>query len=346
MSDAIVERLKAEEAELEKEFYKKEEELEQDSETGKDVTPDELDEGEVPFGTVKPEDTSDDDEEDSSEEESSGGKRVSWKKRFVNFKATADRNLHDLRVENSHLRVMIAERDTEIADLKKKAYKLESEIAKLQVADTSTSIKDLLSDEEKDIIGPEFMVVLDKVLASRKPETKEVSIESKELKDELEQLRKERLERARLEEQKLYEDSSERMKNRLRSLIPDWDAVDADPDFGKFLEGTDEISGVSRSNLLGYAIQNGDVAGVARFYNEFLALKPRSRKEILSEKITPKGGGSNNRPVEKGKKIYHISEYETFMDDVTRGEWRGREKEAKKIELMFDRAFQEGRVTQ
>ena len=146
----------------------------------------------------------------------------------------------------------------------------------------------------------------------------------------------------------MEQDEADDFRQRLVAAIQDFEVIDLDQNFGEYLKGVDTASQMPRLHLYRQAIQSRDVLGVARFYNEYRETRPKSPEEFLEEQVVPEGDAAGPVSPEvnsnAGKKRYHISEYESFMDDRTKGKWRGREKEAIKLEKMFDKAFMEDRM--
>jgi hypothetical protein len=127
-------------------------------------------------------------------------------------------------------------------------------------------------------------------------------------------------------------------------MVPNLAEVDEDPAFAEYLGGTDEASGMTRMDLFSHAVSVKDVAGTARFFKEYAQAKGQ-KESFLDEHIMPEGdGATQDDPSKLAKKRFHISEYNKFMDDRAKGRWRGREKEADKLERMYDEAYIEGRL--
>lgn len=265
----------------------------------------------------------------------------SWKKRFTNFKATADNTIFKLRKENAALKsdiATIAERNevilSELVELKKKASsKMKEE-----------SFNEVFTQEDVDLLGPEAIDVFKR--AVKKVSNPEENEELKVLKDEVRQLKQEKIRSLKKEQEDVDHEEFSGLKVKLAKLVPDWEEIDVDPNFLTFLDELDEVELVPRKELFSSAVQSRRAKNVATFYNEFKSQRPLKKDDILSKKITPVGNGGAPMNTEKdnNKKTYTIEEYNKFMDDYTKGRYRGKEKEAKLIESKFDKAFLEGRI--
>lgn len=327
MSD-ILKRLEEEEKEAEKLLY---EDTDEESQENQERVSSDTD--------GYPEDADDKAEVDSSED----GKQVrtSWKKRFTSYKASTDQTIHQLRQE-------IARRKDEEEDLKEQVRTLSQQIISMRKEEKKSPefLEDLVSKEEAELLGPEAVAVLKKFAAKMVDKTQD-NPEVNELHKELAELREERKREKKRREEEEQRLDIQAFKEKLVRAVPDFDDIDPDPKFGEYLEGIDDASGMPRRSLYVTAIHGRDVLGVARFYNDFRKTKPKSRNEILEEGVSPEGRAAESVQLDdrrESKKRYHIADYEKLMDDYTKGIYKGREDEFKRIEKRFDKAFVEGRV--
>ena len=329
--DSILKKLEREEKEAEKLLYG-------DQDTGEEVKDAEPDgesenalEAEAPDGN---------DDQPAGESK----KRTDWKNRFTRYKASTDLTINQLRTERAQL---VSETD----ELKKRMSEMMTKIQALeaQQADLVDPTDGIISPEQEELLGSEAVAVLKNIAKGMLNQAKEgQKPEVDSLKRQLAELQQKREEdtrrTAQMEEQQQMQD----FKKRLVKAVPDFDSIDTDVKFGEYLEEVDEASGLPRLHLYKTAIQGRDVLGVARFYNDFRGTRPKRKEEILEEAITPEGNAADvtgNLDIKgQPKKRFHISDYEAFMDDQTKGMYRGREKEAKQKEMMFDKAFVEGRI--
>ena len=313
----IFEKLEREEKEAEKLMFNTEEEIEQGGEP----------EVEVKSEPIVVEDVTPHQED--------------WKKRFTNFKATADNTIFQLRRDNASLKNDIATLSERNEVVLSELVELKKQISKQKKED---SFNDLFSKEDEDLLGPEAINVFKK--AVKKVVPSEDSDELKGIKEELKQLKQDKVREYKKNQEALETESFDRLKSNLNSLVSDWEDIDTDPQFLKYLEEIDELEGMTKKELFASAVQSRKAKLVAPFYLEYKAQKSPNKEEILKKHITPVGtkGGSVNMDNDNKKETYSISEYTRFMDDVSKGLYRGKDKEAKQKEMIFDKAFMEGRI--
>lgn len=281
----------------------------------------------------------DQDEDESDETEVDKKSRVSWKKRYANYKASTDQTIFRLRQTVADRAANIAELEEKIEELEEKFNTLKSEA--LEKVDP---FEGLITPEDEELIGPEAVEIIKKI-AGNKPKDDRYD----ELLKKVKQMEKEKREKAKAEAKGLQVESMNQLKKVLTKLVPDWQRIDVEKPFEAYMKDVDPVSGRLRSELFSTAIANRDVERVASFYSNYQSLKPKSKKDILASKVTPVGSKAS-RSDDSGKeseKMYSMEEYSKFMDDVAKGKYRHtkelREK-AKKIERQFDRAYADGRL--
>ena len=333
------EKLKREEEEAMEAFYGKKEEVKETVEDQDEDTEDNSADAEETSSLLQDSLTKDEVDEvpakDDIETPSSPEKNVSWKKRFTSFKASADSTIYELRRES-------AQKSHRIATLLEDNDSLKKEISKLEakISGSVDPYQGVFTVEDEEVIGPEAVQIIKKAMKAQGSSNPQVE----KLMSELEELKKEKREKLKDEYDSFKAKSLEDLKAKLSSQVSDWPILDTDPKFGEFIKGIDPISGSPRSKLFSSAIESGDVANVARFYKEYKALRPKSKEEILAAKVSPVSGGGETSEGKPNTKIYSINEYIRFMDEVARGKWRTRQKEAQLIERKFDLARVQGRL--
>jgi len=320
----IMEKLKAEEAEAEKLMY------------GSEENPSEV---EAPS-------TEEEGYEDAPEEESvevaetpeKKPKRENWKKRFIGYKSSTDETLRKQRET-------IYEQEQRISELEARVEQLQAENVKLQQAlPPEDEFKDVFTEDDVNLLGEEALEAMKKAARAVKPQVKSQDPEISELKREVAEWKAKEARRRELALQKDKEARDIELRERVKHLVPNYEEIDVEPAFGDYLQDLDEASGLVRFDLFKSAVDNFDVAGVARFYQSYAKSKA-PRESFIEDHIMPEGDAPTaDSPERNAKRRYHISEYVEFMDDVTKGHYKGREKEAQKLELMYDKAMVEGRI--
>ncbi len=132
--------------------------------------------------------------------------------------------------------------------------------------------------------------------------------------------------------------------DRLAKLVPDWEQINANQAFLAWLGEVDPVYGQPRQVALDGAQQALNADRAAAVFKAFAATQPQAAKPSAVEKqVSPKGAASaapapNSKPVLTQKQIVD------FYNAKRRGEYRGQEAEAQRIEQMINLAIAEGRV--
>lgn len=155
-------------------------------------------------------------------------------------------------------------------------------------------------------------------------------------------------------------DSQERIWNMLDREVPDWQNINNHPEFVRWLQIPDALSGLRRYDMLDEAFKTQQVGRVINFFRHFLgdmgyAQQPQPRIQAPQ----PSNGAGNldlaafaapgrakvGQPVEQSNKpMYSVAEIKQFYTDRTFGKYKGREAEAQAIENDFFAAQREGRI--
>lgn len=112
----------------------------------------------------------------------------------------------------------------------------------------------------------------------------------------------------------------------LTALVPDWETVNSDPDWLKWLGETDPTTREVRQSLLTELEQAGNAKGVARMMQAFRSApppapakpKPATRPTLAEQVAPPTAAVPAPTQGPKGR-TYTLAEYEEIMDGITRG---------------------------
>lgn len=264
--------------------------------------------------------------------------RTSWKKRYTSYKTTTDHTLHSLRQENAALKASMANANESTDTLKQEIQEI-----KRNIASTVDPYDGIITQEDTDIIGSEAVEIMKKVANHNK-----ANPDVDDLRKELNALKAENNRKLKAEAEVAKANSFSTLKDKLSTVVPDWKVLDEEDGFREFMEGGyDKYSGVPRMDLFSSAMRSGDVANIARFYNEYKSSKPETKESILENRVTPvaEGAGDTLDGNQRQKKTYSIREHTEFYNSLNRGEWKGREKQARELQHILDTAFVEGRLT-
>lgn len=139
----------------------------------------------------------------------------------------------------------------------------------------------------------------------------------------------------------------------LDQLVPDWAVVNDQPEFEAWLGQVDPGTKRQRMALLRNAEKARQGYRAVEIFNAFKegreigVPKQPAGSDPLERRAEPgQGGGEEpNAEVDKdGKKIWAQSEIKKFYDDRRRGNYRGKEAEARSLEADIFAAQREGRV--
>lgn len=133
--------------------------------------------------------------------------------------------------------------------------------------------------------------------------------------------------------------------NKLTSVVPDWEQVNANDNFLAWLADVDPVYGQTRQAALSLAQQNLDVARVAAVFNAFKSTlpKPNQSQSALAKQVSPKSAASAP-PAPTEKPVVTQAQIQAFYKDVATGKYRGRDAEVAQLEAAINDAIAEGRV--
>lgn len=317
-----LERILEEEAALEKEVFGTDSTPEQESAT--DQKPEVL-ETEATTVIPQPEPTETSEDQD---------KVNSWKERFSKYKASTDKTIFALRQENSARLEEIKNLHSTISTLKGQLRDLENK--------RSDIFAGVITDEDSELIGPEAVDVM------KRATSKATEAALDPLKKKIEQLEaREAAELQRKAEARTVETYNAFLRD-LAAEVPNYAEVDKDPRFAVFMNDIDPRTGVKRMNTFRLAEEYRDAERVAEYFKEFLEIpSPVSKKKSLEDHVTPVASSSSNAPTrlnDPKKETFTEQEVKNFFDDIARGVYKKRVKEADEIEARITRAYMNGNI--
>lgn len=132
--------------------------------------------------------------------------------------------------------------------------------------------------------------------------------------------------------------------DRLTKLIPDWEQTNANDAFLAWLAEVDPILGQPRQVALNAAQQSLNAERAAAVFKAFAATQPVAPKSNpVDKQVSPKGAATA-APAPQQPIVLTQQQIVDFYNSKRRGEYRGNEAEAKRIEDMINLAIAEGRV--
>lgn len=151
----------------------------------------------------------------------------------------------------------------------------------------------------------------------------------------------------------LYAKNQAEFYEKLTDKVPDWETVNASPEFQAWCAKFDPESGHQHQAMLDEAAERLDYVTVAQLFNTWKRSAGRpsasdqgARRPDLSEHVTPKKSNASTAQAAAsgGKKIWTEADINQFYTDVRKGVYRGREDEAARIEADIYAAYSEDRM--
>ena len=280
------------------------------------------------------EDDDSDDDDDSSQPQKP--QRTNWKKRFVNFKKSADSTISSQRREILDLRA-------ELDQMKLQFYQMQTKAEQEGQGDLFDGV---FSPEDEDTFGAEGLDVVKK--AAKVAIERQLNPLKEELKKQRELSLKEQASRTQAERKAEYD----KFLSRLETLVPEYAALNVDPGFLRWIKEPDDASGVIRGDLFRRAEASRDVGRVADFFKQYQgkvsAVKAPNRvNKDMERHITPMGSGgsgssSRKRQTEEG--YIRQSDIDKFYADMMKGRYKNQPDVIRATEAVIERATRDNRV--
>lgn len=139
-------------------------------------------------------------------------------------------------------------------------------------------------------------------------------------------------------------------EQRLHRLVPDFQAVNADPKWIAWLNEVDPLIRGPRMSVAQEAFNRGDAESVAHYIGMFKTtiapVEPVNDKATEIElQVQPKRTASTAAPTSSKGKVYSTSDIDKMFKRVADLGNKGQLDEARKLEAEIDSAYMQGRVT-
>ena len=254
-----------------------------------------------------------------------------WEKRFKNYKASTDKTIANLRKDNVDLIGRMKTSNDRISELMKELSALKT--------NTKDPIEDIVTQQDIDNLGPEAIDFLKR--ASKKATETAVS----PLHQELEKLKAKELVDLEKSSKERRAAAYDTFSKQLAKLVPDYKEIDVDKGFEEFMLANDPTTGDQRLKSFRIAEEYLDPFRVADYFNDYKAsIQHKSKKEILEDKITPSGKASGTIPNNAKKDTFTVTEVNKFFDDIARGVYKNKRKDAEEIEARITQAYIDGKI--
>lgn len=250
-----------------------------------------------------------------------------WQQKYKTLKGMYDAEVPRLHADLRDLKA-------QVDNLRKAAETKPVEPAKPKTAEK------LVTDADVEAFGSDLIEVQRKV-------AREVAAE---FRGELDAMR---AENEKLREQLMStgtQVSEASFEQRLYRMVPDFEAVNADPKWIAWLNEVDPLLRAPRSSVAQQAFNRGDAEGVAHYVSMFKqSIKPvepaADKTEELERQLQPNRGAASTPPTSQKGKVYTNADIEKMFRKATDLGVKGRVEEARKLEAEIDAAYMEGRVT-
>lgn len=242
---------------------------------------------------------------------------IDWEHRFKTQKQKYDEAVPALRAENE-------QQAARIAELEEQAKKPEPEPT------PAVPEKPVFTEAEIEEYGEDFLNLITRVAGTQADPNADVSKELSELKTQFDAI-----------SQSQAKTAQDRFFDDLTALVPDWEKVNEDDAFKAWLAEEMPMTGMERQAFLNEAQRKNDARKVASF---FTAWKGESGQQSYLPDTVNGGAGQGDANADDSHEIYTRAEVAQFYDDKKLGRYKGREDEARQIELKIFRAQKEGRI--
>lgn len=230
--------------------------------------------------------------------------------------------------EVPRLNQALAEQGKQNSDLKRQIDELSAKVSELSSSPKQDSVK-ILEDAgyQDDALITAFK--------AQNEQLAELQRKNDKLQASLQELHGVKDRVARNEETQA-QTAAQRFITDIAAAIPDWEAVNDNPQFHAFLSQEEGLSGYTRQDTLSRAEKSLDAATAVKIFKAF--------KDSLTkrkENISPNSRGSGSAP--EGKRLFSREEVAQFYADLARGRIKqGPEAQAKEAEII--EAQREGRI--
>lgn len=253
--------------------------------------------------------------------------REDWKKRYTNLRASRDEKLFQTQST-------LATAQEQLIALQQRVQELES----AKPVETKDIFEGIISDDDKEAIGDTALEAMRKTALATAEENRKV------LDKELEEMRKLRKEAAEAKVVQTKKDAYDNFLVRLSQAVPDYMAIDTDPEFIAYM-GDLDIDGNTRADNFHRAESLGNVATVARFMLDFKATKGTPKRNPLEDKITPEAKATSTpKTTESNSEALTWTQVNAHYEKFSKGGYRGRMAEYEAMEKRIDDAAARGNI--
>lgn len=257
--------------------------------------------------------------------------RTDYKGRYVELRAHRERDLVESQTRNNELQAKLVAQAREKEALNRQFEELKSSKEGLP--------KDLLTEEERMLLGEDAMPVVSKVaqaIAERRyaPMQEQIRV----LNEQIQQLGK--VQHNRDVEQRA-KTAGEIFSERVMKAMPGVREIDKKPEFRSWLNEIDQLSGLTHRELARRAQAAGDVGRVASLYSDWESAHGGAAAPDPKVSNVMPGQAADTTPNVGSAIVWNEAKVSKFYDDVRRGRYT--DKKAAALERDLFAAKSEGR---
>jgi len=255
-----------------------------------------------------------------------------WELRYKNLRASREQKLVDTK------RQLTAALET-VQVLQRRNDELKAELIKLQ--QSVDPLDKVFSQEVVEALGDDTVkAIKDSVKASTEAATGS-------LKEQLEQQKERERKQQEAQLATAKQDEYNTFISRLGNVVPEWQAINADPEFFTFCHNSYDIDGRLIAESFREAEEARDAVTIARFMLQFKSrqtAQPKEKVDNLAEHVAPTGQAASQSTTTKQPEIMTKAEIDKFYSDLSKGRLRGRQGYVDEMEAKIEKAIMEGRV--
>jgi hypothetical protein len=146
--------------------------------------------------------------------------------------------------------------------------------------------------------------------------------------------------RPKQEQDENSDEAANRFWSAIYAEIPDFDAMNANPEWHKWLQGSDSSTGLTYQDTLNQAGDSLNATKVLLLAQQFRHEQKQTRKasqKTLEEHVSPPK--KEKRAAVKQTPNYTPKDYEDLQTQIRQGLWKGREAEARELEQQIHAAL-------
>ena len=249
-----------------------------------------------------------------------------WEKRFKGMKSAYDREVPKLREELSDSHRTIETMQVQIDEIK--------ESMKTPVSPEPEAVTAAETEQYGEGLIEVIQKVADQKVAAKDAELIEMRKKLTDIQHNQENIKKD-----------INVNAEEAFIQELTNRVPTWREKNVDEGFMDYLDEIVAGTGQKRHHFLLEARKKLDIKIVSEIFSAYKGKTPDVPLSVPEELVSPDTSGGGKPPVEQAK-VYTYDEVSNFYSDKSKGYYKGKEEEARKIEKDIIAAGPQGRIVE